>query len=105
MRKQKHPYLKQVKHERVTFHPRIRNLIFRRDKFKCQLCDKDLKELPKERVLDHKIPLSKFGTNDLSNIWLLCNTCDKQKGSELIPVAVESHITNRIQELKDKYKL
>ena len=48
--------------------------IARRDGFMCQQC-KDAKELE----LDHIVPVSKGGTNALSNLQLLCQACNREK--------------------------
>lgn len=32
--------------------------------------------------VDHIVPLSEGGTNDLENLWLLCTTCHKKKTSQ-----------------------
>lgn len=31
-------------------------------------------------TVDHREPVSKFGTNELSNLWLLCRFCNEGKG-------------------------
>ena len=61
---------------------------------------KDLTELPTERILDHKIPLSQLGSNKLTNIWLLCSDCDKNKKSEILPCAIDA----RLKELQNGRK-
>jgi len=89
-----------VKHDRKTFSKAQRLFIFERDGYKCQLCGKDLSGLPKERVLDHKIPLSQLGSNRLTNIWLLCAGCDRNKKSEILPCVIKE----RLAELHSKIK-
>jgi 5-methylcytosine-specific restriction endonuclease McrA len=89
-----------VNHKRKKFSKKEREYIFNRDEYICQICHKNLKNLPKERILDHIVPLSKFGTNEFTNIWLLCSECDSDKKSKIIPDAINS----RIEELCKKYK-
>lgn len=86
-----------IKHKRKSFSKDERLFVFKRDNYTCQLCGKDLTELPTERILDHKIPLSQLGSNKLTNIWLLCSGCDKNKKSEVLPCAIEA----RLKELQN----
>ena len=44
---------------------------------KCAICGKPIKF--KEMTVDHKIPLSKGGTNDLSNLQLAHLMCNRAK--------------------------
>lgn len=99
-KKGKNRAIKQVKSKRKTFSKHKRWAIFLRDKFICQLCSKDLKDLPEERIIDHKEPLSKGGSNKFNNLWLLCIQCDREKGSEILPEV----INDRLQHLKNKYR-
>lgn len=50
-----------------------------RDGFKCAICN-----TTKELEIDHIIPFSKGGNDDLSNLQLLCRTCNAQKGAKFI---------------------
>jgi 5-methylcytosine-specific restriction endonuclease McrA len=90
-----------AKTKRKQFSKKVRQFVFERDGYACQLCHKDLKDLPKERVLDHIIPLKQLGTNRLDNIWLLCESCDKKKKDSVLPVAVNK----RLDYLKHYYNL
>jgi len=89
-----------INHNRKKLSKQQRERIFIRDHYTCQLCKKDLSDLPGERVVDHKIPLSQFGSNKNNNLWLLCLKCDKEKKSEILPVVLESYIF----ELKKRIK-
>lgn len=90
-----------VKHKRKTFLKSEREFVFRRDNYTCQICGKDLSELPQERVLDHKIPLSQLGSNKMKNIWLLCNNCDKNKKSDILPELIKERL-NELQNGKNR---
>lgn len=87
---------KWINHKRKTFSKSEREYVFKRDNYTCQLCGKDLHELPRERILDHKIPLSQLGSNKMENIWLLCNDCDKNKKSDILPELIKERL-NKLQ--------
>lgn len=57
--------------------------VFYRDRGICVYCKKDLSGLlniSNKYHIDHIVPLSKFGLNDISNLQLLCETCNTSKG-------------------------
>lgn len=47
----------------------------RRDGFRCAICQSSDPDLQ----IDHVIPVSKGGANDLDNLQLLCKSCNRQK--------------------------
>lgn len=58
-----------------------------RDRGQCAQCGTNLNlELIEEEHIDHIIPLAVGGTNDLSNLQLLCAPCNLAKGKQLIDV-------------------
>jgi hypothetical protein len=59
------------------FSLRKRFEIFKRDKYRCQLCGKDAHDAKLE--IDHKIPRIKGGSDDESNLWVLCFFCNRGK--------------------------
>ena len=62
---------------------RLRVKILMRDKSTCQICGKT----PKDNVtlhVDHILPVSRGGTNEESNLRVLCHTCNTSKGARLV---------------------
>ena len=54
--------------------------IFKRDNYRCRLCGIAAKDGDHVRLeIDHITPRSKGGTNDPSNIWVLCFACNRGK--------------------------
>lgn len=66
---------------RISIPPEVRNYVFQRDKFHCQSCGKTCKET--NLSIDHIIPLSRGGKNDISNLQTLCLTCNQQKTDKI----------------------
>lgn len=56
--------------------------VMRRDGFTCQLCGATPKDDRVRLELDHKHPVSRGGSNDDSNLWTLCNPCNRGKGAQ-----------------------
>ena len=54
--------------------------IFRRDGYRCQLCGTTAQGGVAMHI-DHRIPVSKGGTNEDGNLWLLCEPCNLGKSS------------------------
>jgi 5-methylcytosine-specific restriction protein A len=53
---------------------RLRDAVFLRDKYQCQDCGR--LGSPSELECDHRIPLAKGGTDDMSNLQTLCGGKD-----------------------------
>lgn len=47
-----------------------------RDGASCRICAAD-----EELTVDHDVPISKGGTNDLENLLIVCKTCNSRKGN------------------------
>ena len=58
----------------------VRYEVLKRAKSKCELCGISSKE--KSLDIDHIIPRTKGGTNDISNLQALCYTCNRQKNNK-----------------------
>ncbi len=68
----------------------VKKAVFYRDHGRCVFCNKDLtgvfSVMPTSNY-DHIIPLDKYGFNDICNIQLACENCNKSKGTkEDIPI-------------------
>ncbi len=65
---------------RIPIPKSVRDYVFQRDNYQCQSCGK------KQHLnIDHIIPLAKGGSNDMSNLQTLCQTCNQQKKHHLDP--------------------
>ncbi|WP_425128878.1 HNH endonuclease [Burkholderia gladioli] len=62
----------------------LKKAIFYRDHGRCGICNCDLTGLiaiDKEIHIDHMVPISLFGTNDPTNLQILCDSCNLKKGN------------------------
>jgi hypothetical protein len=63
---------------RLVINNKLRYQVLQRDNSTCQRCGKTISDNIKLEV-DHKIPVEWGGTNDLDNLWTLCNECNGGK--------------------------
>lgn len=59
---------------------RRRFLVFKRDQFSCVMCGRSGVGVKLE--VDHKIPISKCGTNNIDNLQTLCFECNRGKRND-----------------------
>lgn len=52
--------------------------VFERDDYKCQMCGRTVDDGIKLHI-DHIVPFSKGGSNDMSNLQVLCHECNLAK--------------------------
>lgn len=57
--------------------PWTRRLILRRDNYMCVYCYADLRKVPTE--IDHLVPVSRQGDNQIGNLQSTCRTCNRRK--------------------------
>ena len=70
--------------KRATIPIWVKNTIFHRDKGICTNCKTDLTRLINMQGLlhfDHIVPLSQGGMNDVTNLQVLCSSCNLKKSS------------------------
>jgi len=67
-----------IKVIRKTINEELRNIIFKRDNYKCKNCGSE-----KNLVIDHIIPFSKGGITEIDNLQTLCKKCNKEKGNKI----------------------
>lgn len=68
----------------------VQKAVYFRDRGMCVSCHKDLTgtvNIANTHNFDHIIPLKNGGINDISNVQLLCEKCNKSKGSNLLPTS------------------
>lgn len=68
------------KHERVSFSKEFRTEFFKKNQF-CNNKECAVKLVKGQREIDHIIPLSHDGTNDVNNLQALCKECHYDKTS------------------------
>lgn len=68
---------------RISIPLEVRKYVFNRDNYQCKSCGKTQQET--ELTVDHIIPLSRGGANDISNLQTLCRCCNQQKKHHFDP--------------------
>jgi len=66
--------------KRTALSVRRRFDVLKRDGYKCRICRKAGGELE----VDHIVPVSKGGTNDIDNLQTMCRACNRGKGTKLM---------------------
>ena len=66
---------------RKEIKPKVRFSILERDKWTCQTCGATAPEVKLE--VDHRVPVVAGGGNEESNLWTLCESCNRGKGGRV----------------------
>ena len=66
-----------AKTPRIKITQSVRKYVLQRNNYQCQGCGKQKTEA--KLNIDHIIPLATGGTNDISNLQVLCSRCNQQK--------------------------
>lgn len=86
--------------ERKPLSKRTRFDVFKRDKFTCQYCGKSAPDVVLH--VDHIVPVSKGGTNDIINLVTACQSCNLGKSN--IELSDDSVMKVRKSQLDDLAK-
>lgn len=77
---------------RVAIPEWVRNAVFYRDRGMCVLCHADLTgiiRIQSESNYDHIVPLANGGINDVTNIQLLCGSCNRKEAAGVATTSSE----------------
>ena len=69
------------KDSRDPISPKLRFEVFERDKYVCQYCGACGPDV--ELEIDHVIPVSRGGTDDINNLKTACLKCNRGKGDKV----------------------
>ena len=83
--------------ERQMLTPGLRYDILRRDNFRCQICGRTQADGVKLEV-DHKKPIAKGGKTEPSNLWTLCQDCNRGKSAKYAETEVQIEVPSQEQE-------
>lgn len=78
---QSQPQYKKIKRSRYIT-PAVRVSVLHRDSYKCVFCGRTGRQVQLE--IDHKVPFSKGGSNNLNNLQTLCIECNRGKGARTL---------------------
>lgn len=85
----------------------VRFEVFKRDKFTCQYCGRSAPDTILE--VDHIIPVSKGGTNDILNLVTACRDCNRGKTNKALSdntaVMVQKQRLDEMQERREQLEM
>ena len=71
-----------IKRKKIPFWKR--KIVLERDTYKCHICGAT--SIQSKLEVDHIIPLSRGGTDDIDNYVTLCFDCNRGKSSDIVRV-------------------
>jgi hypothetical protein len=75
---------------RLYISKEIRDLVFERADFKCEYCFSLDQYSSSTFAIEHIIPISKKGTNEVTNLALSCHGCNKHKYNKMFGFDIET---------------
>ena len=60
---------------RINIPSSVRKYVLQRNNYQCQSCGK--RQTETKLHIDHVVPLAKGGSNDISNLQVLCSLCNQ----------------------------
>lgn len=79
---------------------KLRHEVFKRDNYRCRECGATNKETTLE--IDYIVPVSKGGTNHISNLQTLCKKCNRAKYTRTWVGGKNNFISWNADEINDK---
>lgn len=72
----------------------LRQAVFERDNYTCQYCGRSCEKA--ELEIEHVIPISKGGNNDIRNLATACSECNRSKGARILTIGELQQIADKI---------
>jgi 5-methylcytosine-specific restriction endonuclease McrA len=94
------PASQQSARGREPFPPKLRFEVLKRDGFRCRYCGRSGAQGEVKLHVDHVVPVSKGGTNDIDNLVTACEECNLGKSNGVLGVSTEAasiHQTEGVQ--------
>jgi hypothetical protein len=82
--------------------PSLRFEVFKRDRFTCAYCGRSAPEVLLQ--VDHVIPISAGGLDNLDNLVTSCTDCNQGKGSRLLQEGSIGPSARSVEEIKERTK-
>lgn len=86
---------KELNIQRCRWPSWLHEALMHREKGRCALCGTDLTHvygIDKKPQIDHIVPISKGGSNDPTNLQLICHECNQKKGNRNSQSSDERHV-------------
>lgn len=71
--------------------------------YSCKICGKKMKKGDSDLTIDHIIPQKYDGSNAVTNLQVLCRSCNSKKSVEISAMAIIQSGEALIREIKNKF--
>jgi hypothetical protein len=90
--------------KRKHISPSLRFQVLERDGFTCRYCKRKSEGDPLPLEIDHLIPVSKGGSNDIQNLVTACRDCNRGKSAKIIKEATPNpaDLSRALHSLRDQ---